>query len=346
MMFWRKKDSGVSLKGEVLGSSKSKRTNNLPVDVEAFPPTVRGCWCAWHFSNSRPHPLTTLPHDELSPIDQINNLMGVVEAFPPTVRGVSLKGEVLGSSNAKRTSNLPVDMEVFPLTVVGQLVTACPVGELLQGEVLGSINAKRTNNLPVDVEAFSPTGEVLCSSNAKRTNNLPVDVEVFPPTQPLLFILARSSSRRSVLLTSVRRGPFCFPSFGYASPLVQFSARKLRSRHFGNDYPVVEGFENCPGVCIFSFVRLCLGGCLGSVSSGMSTSSAMAGGGTSMWWSSEFPLYFPSDLPRSVMIYSVAPAVISRQRSDFGGSVATMGDDSSGFSSLRMLVGGSFSNCQ
>ncbi|CAN6906433.1 unnamed protein product, partial [Brassica oleracea] len=57
---------------------------------------------------------------------------------------------------------------------------------------------------------------------------------------PLLFILARSSSRRSVLLTSVRRGPFCFPSFGYASPLVQFSARKLRSRHFGNDYPVVE----------------------------------------------------------------------------------------------------------
>ncbi|WZZ70966.1 hypothetical protein YC2023_082336 [Brassica napus] len=37
----------------------------------------------------------------------------------------------------------------------------------------------------------------------------------------------------------------------------------------------------------------------------------MAGGGASMWWSSEFPLYFPSDLPRSVMIYSVAPAVIS-----------------------------------
>lgn len=62
----------------------------------------------------------------------------------------------------------------------------------------------------------------------------------FDSQPPLLFVLARSSSRRSVLLTSVRRGPFCFPSFGYASLLVQFSARKLRSRHFGKDYPVVE----------------------------------------------------------------------------------------------------------
>ncbi|KAF3525103.1 hypothetical protein F2Q69_00046225 [Brassica cretica] len=33
---------GVLLKGEVLGSSYAKRTNNLPVDVEVFPPTVRG----------------------------------------------------------------------------------------------------------------------------------------------------------------------------------------------------------------------------------------------------------------------------------------------------------------
>lgn len=62
----------------------------------------------------------------------------------------------------------------------------------------------------------------------------------FDSQPPFLFVLARSSSRRSVLLTSVRRGPFCFPSFGYASLLVQFSARKLRSRHFGKDYPVVE----------------------------------------------------------------------------------------------------------
>ncbi|KAF3531370.1 hypothetical protein DY000_02043508 [Brassica cretica] len=33
---------GELLKGEVLGSSNAKRINNLPVDVEAVPPTVRG----------------------------------------------------------------------------------------------------------------------------------------------------------------------------------------------------------------------------------------------------------------------------------------------------------------
>ncbi|KAF2599719.1 hypothetical protein F2Q68_00008303 [Brassica cretica] len=33
--------SGMEPYGEVLGSSNAKRTNNLPVDVEAFPPTVR-----------------------------------------------------------------------------------------------------------------------------------------------------------------------------------------------------------------------------------------------------------------------------------------------------------------
>ena len=33
---------GVLLKGEVLGSSNVKRTNNLPVDVEEFHPTVKG----------------------------------------------------------------------------------------------------------------------------------------------------------------------------------------------------------------------------------------------------------------------------------------------------------------
>ena len=32
---------GELLKGEVLGSSKAKRINNLPVDVEAIPPTVK-----------------------------------------------------------------------------------------------------------------------------------------------------------------------------------------------------------------------------------------------------------------------------------------------------------------
>ncbi|KAF3485942.1 hypothetical protein F2Q69_00055110 [Brassica cretica] len=32
---------GVLLKGEVLGSSDAKRTNNLPVDVEAFSSMVR-----------------------------------------------------------------------------------------------------------------------------------------------------------------------------------------------------------------------------------------------------------------------------------------------------------------
>ena len=32
---------GVLLKGEVLSLSNAKRTNNLPVDVEPFPPTVR-----------------------------------------------------------------------------------------------------------------------------------------------------------------------------------------------------------------------------------------------------------------------------------------------------------------
>ncbi|KAF3499780.1 hypothetical protein F2Q69_00043708 [Brassica cretica] len=31
---------GVLLKGEVLGSSNVKRTNNLPVDVEEFHPTM------------------------------------------------------------------------------------------------------------------------------------------------------------------------------------------------------------------------------------------------------------------------------------------------------------------
>ncbi|WZZ29625.1 hypothetical protein YC2023_013026 [Brassica napus] len=33
---------GELLNGEVLGSSNAKRINNLPVDVEAVPPTVRG----------------------------------------------------------------------------------------------------------------------------------------------------------------------------------------------------------------------------------------------------------------------------------------------------------------
>ena len=33
---------GELLKGEVLGSSNAKRTNNLPMDVVAFSPTVRG----------------------------------------------------------------------------------------------------------------------------------------------------------------------------------------------------------------------------------------------------------------------------------------------------------------
>ncbi|KAH0917488.1 LOW QUALITY PROTEIN: hypothetical protein HID58_025148 [Brassica napus] len=114
--------------------SNAKRTNNLPVDVEVFPPTVRGCWCAWHSSNSRPHHLTKLPHDEISPIDQINNL--------------------------------PVDVEVFSPTVRNQLVTTHPKGVLLKGEVLGSSNAKRTNNLPVDVDAFPPTmrGSVPCKA--------------------------------------------------------------------------------------------------------------------------------------------------------------------------------------
>ncbi|CAG7901083.1 unnamed protein product [Brassica rapa] len=209
---------------------------------------------------------------------------------------------------------------------------------------------------------------------------------------PLLFALARSSSPRSVLLTSVWRGLFCFLLFGYASLLIQFSARKLRSRHFGKDYLVVEvtdlfivivwrlavhrrsvylflsrlkDLRTVPapvkcggqgatshlrlvaslfGVCIFSFVRLCLGGCLGSVSSGVSTSSVMAGGGASMWWSSEFPLCL---LFGSIQIcYGFQRGFASkRHRSDFGGSVATLGDDSSGFYSLRMLAGGNFSDC-
>ena len=33
---------GEFLKGEVLGSSNANRINNLPVDVEAVPPTVKG----------------------------------------------------------------------------------------------------------------------------------------------------------------------------------------------------------------------------------------------------------------------------------------------------------------
>ena len=33
---------GELLKGEVFGSSNAKRINNLPVDMEAVPPTVRG----------------------------------------------------------------------------------------------------------------------------------------------------------------------------------------------------------------------------------------------------------------------------------------------------------------
>ncbi|WZZ32321.1 hypothetical protein YC2023_015722 [Brassica napus] len=60
---------------------------------------------------------------------------------------VLLKCEVLGSSNAKCTNNLPVDVEAFPPTVRAQLVTACPVGKLLKGEVLVSSNAKHINNL-------------------------------------------------------------------------------------------------------------------------------------------------------------------------------------------------------
>ncbi|WZZ42879.1 hypothetical protein YC2023_039138 [Brassica napus] len=52
---------GELLKDEVLGSSNAKRINNLPVDVEAVPPTVRG-----------PHPLTTLLQDELSTHQQPN----------------------------------------------------------------------------------------------------------------------------------------------------------------------------------------------------------------------------------------------------------------------------------
>ncbi|KAF2607611.1 hypothetical protein F2Q68_00045701 [Brassica cretica] len=82
------------LLGEVLGSSNAKRTNNLPVDVEAFPPIGTG-----------PNPS---PWEEMAP-------------HPPVAcpGGVLLKGEILGSSNAKRTNNLPVDVEAFLPTVRG-----------------------------------------------------------------------------------------------------------------------------------------------------------------------------------------------------------------------------------
>ncbi|KAF3540320.1 hypothetical protein F2Q69_00019856 [Brassica cretica] len=49
-------------------------TDLNPSPWEETPPHPPvGYWCAWRYSNLRPHPLTTLPHDEMSPIElQIN----------------------------------------------------------------------------------------------------------------------------------------------------------------------------------------------------------------------------------------------------------------------------------
>ncbi|KAF2538110.1 hypothetical protein F2Q68_00020656 [Brassica cretica] len=72
-------------------------TDPNPSPWEKMPPHPPvGYWCAWCYSNPRPHLLTTLLQDELSPIDL-----------------------VLGSSNVKRTNNLPVDVEAFPPTARG-----------------------------------------------------------------------------------------------------------------------------------------------------------------------------------------------------------------------------------
>ncbi|KAF3545248.1 hypothetical protein DY000_02007698 [Brassica cretica] len=72
-------------------------TDPNPSPWEKMPPHPPvGYWCAWCYSNPTPHFLTTLLQDELSPIDL-----------------------VLGSSNVKRTNNLPVDVEAFPPTVRG-----------------------------------------------------------------------------------------------------------------------------------------------------------------------------------------------------------------------------------
>ncbi|WZZ03274.1 LOW QUALITY PROTEIN: hypothetical protein YC2023_089195 [Brassica napus] len=75
---------GVLLKGEVLGSSNAKRTNNLPVDVDAFPPTMRGsvpCKAvSWvpserdglsHFSILRCYLLVLSPKGKLFPFQPI-----------------------------------------------------------------------------------------------------------------------------------------------------------------------------------------------------------------------------------------------------------------------------------
>ncbi|KAF2616415.1 hypothetical protein F2Q68_00042282 [Brassica cretica] len=42
--------------------------NPSPLE-ETLPHPPVGYWCAWRYSNPRPHLLTTLFHDELSPID-------------------------------------------------------------------------------------------------------------------------------------------------------------------------------------------------------------------------------------------------------------------------------------
>ncbi|KAF2561215.1 hypothetical protein F2Q70_00015210 [Brassica cretica] len=81
----------VLLKCEVSGSSNAKCTNNLPVDVEAFPPTVR----ALQGTDPNPSPWEETPSHP--PVAQL------VTACPV---GELLKGEVLGSSNAKHINNL------------------------------------------------------------------------------------------------------------------------------------------------------------------------------------------------------------------------------------------------
>ncbi|KAF2540146.1 hypothetical protein F2Q68_00030401 [Brassica cretica] len=73
--------------------------------------------------------------------------------------GVLLKGERLGSKNAKHTNNLIMESDKIYNGGVGvgalqgyQLVTTRSRGMLLKGEGLGSNNVKRINNLHVWLE--------------------------------------------------------------------------------------------------------------------------------------------------------------------------------------------------
>ncbi|KAF3566406.1 hypothetical protein DY000_02016402 [Brassica cretica] len=113
---------GVSEGSHVLGSSNTKHTNNLLVDVEPFPPTVRVSVGALQDSLQGTDPNPS-PWEETPP-------------HPPVAcpGGVLLKGEVLGSSNAKRTNNLPVDVEAIPPTAVRSVIKIINEREREQGD--------------------------------------------------------------------------------------------------------------------------------------------------------------------------------------------------------------------